>query len=181
MKECFPASWDEFKLLNQVYQGGYTHANYKYSNKIIEDVHSWDITSSYPYELCVEKYPMTPFCETTMKFKEIDRETYAFIIDFEVEGLNSKLDNSFLSISKAYTETPEGTFLLEEVEADNGRIKSCKSGRFCMTDVDFFIFRQVYEWTKIKIKHIYISEKDYLPKEFIEYILKLYKVWCIIR
>lgn len=180
MKRAFPKTWEDFKLLNQVYQGGYTHANVIHSNKILKDVHSWDITSSYPFELCVEKYPMTHFCETTKGIKEVikqqkENDDIAFIIDFTVEGLKSKLNNSFLSVSKAYTDTPDGCFVLDGLIADNGRIKEVKAGRFCMCDMDFFIFRQAYIWEKIQVNHIYTAKKDYLPKEFIEYILKLYK------
>lgn len=37
-----------FNRLNQAFMGGYTHASYVFADRIMEDVDSWDFTSSYP-------------------------------------------------------------------------------------------------------------------------------------
>lgn len=37
-----------YNLLIQAFMGGYTHANWLYTDEILEDVDSWDFTSSYP-------------------------------------------------------------------------------------------------------------------------------------
>jgi hypothetical protein len=37
-----------FMLLQQAFMGGYVHGSYVYADSIVEDVDSWDFTSSYP-------------------------------------------------------------------------------------------------------------------------------------
>jgi hypothetical protein len=37
-----------FMLLQQTFMGGYVHGSYVYADSIVEDVDSWDFTSSYP-------------------------------------------------------------------------------------------------------------------------------------
>ena len=204
IKNAAPANFEEFEQLCQVYSGGYTHANMLNANKILIDIVSQDISSSYPYECVTKKFPMYAFAKAmTNNLKEIDKEKYAFIVDFVVNDLKSKSSNTFLSISKAFTHPQEterqmiSNIMIEqnvsEEEAiiiykksmsknyqivngvfDNGRLVSCDSCRYILTDVDFKIFCNAYEWGKIKILNIYISEKDYLPVKLIKYILKLY-------
>ena len=56
---------DDYKQLKRAFTGGFTHANYHYVNKVINDVHSFDFTSSYPAVMVSEKYPMgEPFIPT---------------------------------------------------------------------------------------------------------------------
>ena len=49
----------EYGYAKQAFLGGYTHANARYSKKLLADVHSIDFTSSYPTVMISEKYPMT--------------------------------------------------------------------------------------------------------------------------
>ena len=41
--------------------GGYTHANWIYTDEIIKNVDSFDETSAYPYVLVTCKFPSSEF------------------------------------------------------------------------------------------------------------------------
>ena len=170
-----PDTAEEYALLNRVYAGGYTHANYLHSGKILDNVFSFDITSSYPSVLCIEKYPITQFVETKIPLNKINTEKYAFIVDFTVKGLQSKCSNRFLSVNKAKGKDENNNDIcIKNVKKDNGRVISADLARYELTDQDFYTFLETYEFQGININHIYTAKKDYLPKEFIEYILKLF-------
>ena len=49
----------EYAYAKQAFLGGYTHANARYSKKLLSDVHSIDFTSSYPTVMLSEIYPMS--------------------------------------------------------------------------------------------------------------------------
>ena len=177
-KEKILNAWpsaEMYQILCEVYMGGYTHANRFLSNQLLKNVISIDFKSSYPYELTTKKFPMYQFRKTDEKYKDIDKDKWAVIIDFGVEDLQSKTQNSFLSVSKGYTKDGnrikkgDGVF-------DNGRIVSIKEGRFILTEQDFEIFKQVYSWKRLVVKNIYKSSKEYLPKKYIEYLLDLFAI-----
>lgn len=48
-----------YKQLKQTFQGGFTHANYRYEGRLVENVHSIDFTSSYPTVMLAEFFPMS--------------------------------------------------------------------------------------------------------------------------
>ena len=193
MKNAAPSNFDDFKLLCQVYSGGYTHSNKLHTNKTLSNIVSYDIGSSYPFECVTKKFPMTQFLPLTKKCiyelnndatktlnDYIDFNNQAFIIDFYVNDLVSLSSNNFLSLHKAVTQKffdddEQENMILTGLVADNGRIERCKSGRFIMTDVDFLLFLQAYDFSKLVVNKIFVAEKDYLPKELILYILQLYE------
>ena len=49
----------EFQMAQRAFMGGFTHANAKYVEKIVEHVASADIASSYPSVIATKKFPMS--------------------------------------------------------------------------------------------------------------------------
>ena len=173
-----PKTYGEYKLLESVYCGGYTHSNYKNTNKILYNVKSQDITSSYPYCCTVYKYPMTQFRKGVKPFSEFtekDKKRYCYIVDVSFKDLEAKTSNSFLSISKRRKKDDnDNDILTKNVIEDNGRIRHADFIRFNLCDVDFETVLRNYT-CKYKINDYWIAEKGYLDYKLIKYILDLFK------
>lgn len=166
--KLMPDNLEEYSLLVEVFGGGSTHANWLYSDRVIYDVDSWDISSSYPFTQVVEKFPMSPFieCEYREFFRNNDK--YSFIIIFSCREVKSKLFNTFLSKSKCRK--------VDKCKLDNGRILEADYIEVAMTNVDYEIFLQCYEFdTKsFNIINFYLATNEYLNDTYRRYILETY-------
>mgnify|MGYP000967164353 CR=1 FL=1 len=62
---------------------------------------------------------------------------------------------------------------------DNGRILSADSLETSITEVDFKIIHDMYDYDSMEIHEMYVCNKDYLPLEFRKLVLKYYsdKTW----
>lgn len=157
-------SFKIYQLLVQAYWGGFTHGNYLYVGRIIEDVLSFDFKSSYPFCMGCCKFPMTPFEKVT---KIRDTERYAYLIHVKFTNIKSKKFNTFLSASKCINK--------KRVIRDNGRVIEAEMVEVTMTELDYEIFKKCYNYETEEIIEVYESKKDYLPRDFIIYMLSLYK------
>jgi len=155
-----------YNLLLKAFAGGYTHANWIYADEILHNISSFDFTSSYPYVMCVEKYPSTEFkkCNITSYEQLIDK--FAYIITVKFYNIKCKYYNNFISQSK--------TNYIKGAKFDNGRIISAKELEITLTDVDLKLIFDTYDFDKYEFVEAYFSIYDYLPKDFIEFILQKY-------
>lgn len=164
---------EEYRILKKLYRGGDTHGNYIHVNKILKNVHSWDITSSYPYSVISEKYPMTPwtkksFVAETLKLEDvkIDGERYAYMLHARLYNVKEKHSCHYISESKC--EYYKGELL------DNGRILSADYIDLWINELDLEIIQNVYYIERIEFTDIYYSMKRRLPKELIIFVIELF-------
>jgi hypothetical protein len=162
---------NEFDLLQRAFQGGFAHSNPRHTRKRIKDVASYDFTSSYPYVMLSEKYPMSKGKKVKIvsekQFKKLMND-YLCVFDvafFDIIG--SEVNENPLSESKC--------FKTKNVTANNGRVVNADMVMTSITNVDFSIFKKFYDWSKIKISNFYVYHKDYLPTPLAECIIELYE------
>lgn len=161
---------DEYQVLKSAFSGGYTHANVFEVAKVHEQVSSYDITSSYPYVLLTELYPMSRGQKINIEnynhYKELELK-YCLILYCKFEKLVQKTNvyDSYLSTSKC---------IAEGVAENNGRIISAFSCSTICTNVDFDLIEKCYDYDKVTFGSAYIYKKDYLPKQLQECILDFY-------
>lgn len=163
---------EEYKLLKFGFQGGFTHASSIHANKVIEDVTSYDFTSSYPTVMISEKYPMSKGQKVKIKnvdeLDKISSSGFGYIVYVSLDGVKSSfLYENILSLSKCIN--------CNEYRTNNGRIVSCGHCCTVFNNIDFDNFRKFYTFENIEIKCCYVYKMDYLPKSIIECILKFYK------
>ena len=163
---------EEYVLLKQAFMGGFTHGSHNHVGRTIENVASYDFTSSYPAVMMYEKYPMGKGIKINVD--DIDENDFNFylkkyccLLTIEISNLHSKLDfehplsSSKVAYKKNYIE-------------DNGRIVKLDYGIITITEVDFKIYREFYNFN-YKVMTMWVYEKDFLPIDFVKAICKLYK------
>lgn len=163
IKEMYP-DLNTYRILTRVFAGGYTHANYMFVGDVVKNIDSYDIASSYPYVMCTEMYPSYRF----EKVKEIKgRNTYCYMGLVRLYDICAKSAWSYISFHKT---EHFGT----DTMVDNGRIFKSDYVELWLTDVDFDIISDNYKIGAVEWIEIYRAPKMFLPKKFVEYILKLY-------
>lgn len=167
-------SFEIYEILEQVFHGGFTHANRYFVNYTIEgEIKCYDFNSSYPYVILSERFPVERFmpwhdCQAS---EIIDSsENYAFIFklilyEFEVKNMRQpmpmlqyyKLVNSYNCI------------------IDNGRVLQGAYAEIYLTEQDLKIFLEQYKSKRHACVEVYYSRKDYLPRWFTDLVFKLYQ------
>ena len=164
-------SVSEYNQLKRAFQGGFTHASNLKVGNIYENVASNDFTSSYPYVLLSEYYPISSGRLVKIKNKEDFEkylDCYCCIFDITFYNLEDKFHyEHYLSSSKCDI---EGDYY-----NDNGRVVFADRLSTTITNVDYEIIKYCYKWKKLEISNFRIYEKGYLPKPIIMTILELYK------
>lgn len=155
-----------YNLLQEAFAGGYTHANYIYTDEIQRNIESWDFTSSYPYILVSHTFPSTEFQKCNIKKKEQMLSRFAYLLVVEFTNIKSKYFNNFISASKCKN--------IYNANYDNGRIIQAEKITMTLTDIDFYFILETHKIESYEIKESYYSIYDYLPKTFIEFVLEKY-------
>ena len=170
IKKLVPRDARQYKLLQDIFSGGYTHANRLYSGLVMEGViEHYDFSSSYPFVMISEKYPMTPWiyiAESEIPPEESFND-YAYILKLSFKNIESISYNTYIQASKTYN--------VKGAEFDNGRVIKAEELSIKVTEQDYLTIKENYKWEDVKLDGLYRSRKEYLPLVFTEYILQLYK------
>lgn len=174
----------EYNQLKYTYQGGFTHGNTMYMDDTIPDVTSMDFTSSYPTVLISEKYPMSKGRYLSLKegqktgagaiktLETLMKKDRAFSCQVRFTDLKCKITQEcYISESKC---TKQNCGRLVGGVIENGRVYSARELITYITDVDFQIIREVYDWNEIEIGSVLVYKLAYLPKPLVECILDFY-------
>ena len=163
---------EEYTMLKEGFQGGFTHARALMSDRIHENVTSYDFTSSYPYSMISEYYPMSKgekvFVNTKEEFENYIRN-YCCLFTIRIKGLlYNGIGDVPISRSKCFN--------IVNGQYDNGRVISADTLDTTITEVDFCYLRKFYNWTGIQVVgYMYVYERGYLPYPIVKSILDLYQ------
>ena len=172
-------SLDVLLLLQKAFRGGDTHANRYYANAVLDDIISYDFSSDYPACIVTEKYPTgewKKWINTSIEeyIKQVYTRKTAVVIrcTFTHVKLHDELEGKpYLAYAKCKNVVNE--------TIDNGRILNADSLETCITEIDFKIIHDMYDYESMEIHEMYVCNKDYLPLEFRKLVLKYYsdKTW----
>lgn len=162
---------DEYRQLKRAFCGGFTHASPFYSGNICENVMSMDLTSSYPTQLCLPKFPMSKGEKHVIESKqdfENSLKLYCCLFDIELENVESKfMYDAYISRSRCIR--------CENPTISNGRVVSADRLLITVTEQDYNIIKNVYTWSNMKVGNMIRYQRGYLPRDFVRSVLELYK------
>ena len=164
---------EQYKLLRRAFRGGNTHANRKYSSKILKDVYSYDMSSCYPAQQLTKKFPMTPFkwINDRLTFERIKRFLglgYAVVGLYQFKGLRLKKRVPIPYLSLARTES-------YGFRLDNGRILEAEYVEVALTEIDLKIVLKQYTFDEVNVMSAMVAQKHYLPDEYRNVIIRYYE------
>ena len=173
---------DEYSQLKRGFAGGFTHANARYvaegKEKPLENVGSFDFTSSYPAVMLTEQFPMS-------KSKLIghidDWNQFHYYLKNYCCLFDVTLTNVFPKVDYDHPISRSKLIKFEGITEDNGRIVSADVMSLTMTEQDWFVFDSFYNYEHIEVRMFRIYEKRFLPKPFYRAILELYKKKTILK
>lgn len=174
VSEASPRQIKLYHLLQRVFAGGYTHANYIFCKYFFKpdpvtgkgQIKSRDKTSFYPAIMVKEKFPRKFVkIKKSQVFKFIQLG-YAVIMDVCFKNIRAKGSLTTISEHKCAM-IKKGVF-------DNGRVYSAELLVTSITELDLDTISKVYDFDNVAIGNAYASKKRYLPKVIVETILDLY-------
>ena len=172
IKRLIPKDVKEYRRLRLVFAGGYTHANRYYSGDVIDaktygKIKHADIASSYPAVMLAFKYPYTPWVKKDPIIPaDKDFESTAYLMKLHFTGIECQTRNTYVQASKCRG---------KNIEYDNGRVISADELTITITEFDWLIIKDTYEWEEVEVLSVHASKKRYLPTLVTKYILELYK------
>ena len=155
-----------YNRLIEAFAGGYTHANYIYSDEVINDVDSYDEASAYPYVMVTRKFPMRAFRECKIRSVDDMLPEFAYLVRVRFKKIRCKYYNNFISASKCLT--------IAGATLDNGRVIRARELTITLTDIDFRFFCDTYTFESCEVLESYYSLYSYLPEQFVRFILEKY-------
>lgn len=161
-----------YDLQEEIYHGGYTHANRHYTGFVNEgNIKCYDFASSYPFCALTERMPVEAFNELddTLTDEQILNSDLAFIFRFRACGIrlrNSSDPFPVLQVSKV-RKVINGIF-------DNGRILQADFVDIYVNEIDYALIHKKYVWDQSWNTDIWFAEKDFLPEWLRDYIFELF-------
>lgn len=164
-----------YRSLRDGFAGGYCHANSIYSCRPepLTHVRKKDRTSAYPTEMLANPFPTgTPkkinckFLSQSQFYELLDLYHCLFTIRFYNLREKPNVFENYISRSKCLE--------CENPVINNGRLVSSDIATITITEVDFKVIKQLYDYDFFQVFNLWTWVKAYLPKDFILAVLKLY-------
>ena len=165
-----------YHYMRKAFRGGDTHCNRWYCDTTLEDVHSYDRSSSYPDVICNCKFPMKPFVECTAELTESYLNELVFqrgrAILMEVRFTNVKLKNKYWG--NPYFTKDKSYDISSDMVMFTGRIISASALTTIITDVDYRIIKNEYDYD-MKVITWFKSTYGNLPECFTDFVKDWYR------
>ena len=154
--------WDEMppenciEAMNKAFNGGIVISNPFFTDIPLKNVHSYDITSSYPFAMASERFP-----RNIRKYDTPPKTLFKgdfYIANIRFKNIQSKYNWQWLSISKLEN--------IQECKFFNGKLIYGKSCDRFVTNIDFELIQDTYEFEYEILEYYQLYNVDYLPECF---------------
>lgn len=161
IKDMLP-DYKVYTLLREAFRGGNTHANRYFVGMILEDVKSADRSSSYPDVQINCKFPVSRFVQretiSRQAIKMIKGGKHCFVTRlalWDVKLIHEWWGCPYIPKDKCRR--------LQGAVIDNGRVLSADYLEITVTDIDFKIILEEYNFSNIRLFDTYVARYGDLP------------------
>lgn len=159
----------QYKLLRECFRGGNTAGDRYLTNLILNNVGSYDLSSSYPFQMIARDYPLGKWNYGVIRNLETLEEynkKYCTIARYTFKNIRLRDEKPI-----PYIPQSKCLALGDDREIYNGRILHADVLSISMTNIDFDIVREQYEYDEIAVEEFHYSRKGLLPKELRDTIM----------
>lgn len=152
-----------YTLCKEAFRGGDTHGSRYYVNQVIDDVESFDKASSYPYVMyCLPEFPMSMFMAYDIEDEDdldIMNKKYCTLGRYRLTNVKLKRGrtNPYIAYAKCATCTAPKLF--------NGRVLEAEEIIITLTNIDYIILKNEYDFEGLSVANFHFARKGYLPEE----------------
>lgn len=152
----------QYKLLRELFRGGNCHANAFFTGKILKNIKSKDKQSSYPAAIANGLFPMGRLTKVYITggkefYKYLKKYCCIFRVCFK--NIRLKCFNPFPYIDLGHVKRRKNITL------DNGRVVDADLLEIALTEIDWEIIDNQYEFDEFVVTEMYVARKRPLPKE----------------
>lgn len=163
----------EYQMLRRAFRGGNTHASRFLAGKVLKNIHSFDIASSYPTNMETDDFPMGKFTAVTLDTqKKLDDYCSQHCVVMDVEFFNIKLNDN---IAIPYIDIAH-CLKHSKIKNDNGRVLSADYISMTITNIDLDIIKRTYHSDGLNVTHAMYARRGKLPLEFRETLMSYYRL-----
>lgn len=174
-------TFEQYMQLQNVFHGGYTHGSRDFVNRTITGrIEAYDFTSSYPYEMLVEKYPCEKFwpADEGMTISDILNysDDYAFFFELVADEVRLKDLGEQMPVLQA-------SKCIQSINAvvDNGRILKAAFVDIWLTEQDLIVIAEQYDFGVYRLRNVQCAAKDYLPRWFRDFVFQKFQDKCRLK
>lgn len=153
----------QYKLLRECFRGGNTAGDRYLTNLILKNVGSYDLSSSYPFQMIARDYPLGKWnygvIPDIRTLEEYNRK-YCTIARYTFKNIRLRDEKPI-----PYIPQSKCLALGNDREIYNGRILHADCLTISMTNIDFDIVKEQYVYDEIAVEEFHYSRKGLLPKE----------------
>lgn len=149
--------------LNRVFGGGLVISNPFFTDVVLNEVHSYDITSSYPFSAISEKYPRKIVKLDCVPTELYENELYVAKVRFK--NIRSKYNWCWLSVSKMEA--------IDNCQFFNGKLINGNMCERYVTHVDFECIKWTYEFEYEVLEYYVLSDYKELPQCYFDTIKEI--------
>lgn len=159
----------QYKLLRECFRGGNTAGDRYLTNLILKNVGSYDLSSSYPFQMIAREYPLGKWnygVIPDIKTLEEYNRKYSTIARYTFKNIHLRDEKPI-----PYIPQSKCLALGDDREIYNGRILHADCLTISMTNIDYDIVKEQYVYDEIAVEEFHYSRKGLLPKELRDTIM----------
>lgn len=174
LKDILPTT-EIYLLLRELFRGGDTHANRLIAGEIITDVNSRDESSAYPSVQLNDRFPMGAWNQ----LKEVTNKAFDDLIFKYKRAVIFRARFYKIRLRDKHWPAPyltkDKSRRIQNGWFDNGRVLAADYLETSLTDIDFRIILETYDFDDFQPFDVYYSKYGKLPKKLRDVVAGLFR------